>query len=88
MNTIKQSDFRSFAEFYPYYLQEHGNPTCRRLHFVGTRSTASLAILSCSRISSPAGLTGKARHALTKCIHIKVRRLRKSSERPIGRSYR
>ena len=32
--------FRSFAEFYPYYLGEHSNPTCRRLHFVGT----SLAI--------------------------------------------
>jgi hypothetical protein len=36
MNTIKQADFQSFAEFYPYYLQEHGNPTCRRLHFFGT----------------------------------------------------
>lgn len=36
METIKQSDFQSFAEFYPYYLQEHGNPICRRLHFFGT----------------------------------------------------
>lgn len=36
MNTIKQTDFQSFAEFYPYYLQEHGHPTCRRLHFIGT----------------------------------------------------
>jgi len=36
VSTIKQADFQSFAEFYPYYLQEHGNPTCRRLHFFGT----------------------------------------------------
>jgi hypothetical protein len=36
MTTVKQSDFQSFAEFYPYYLQEHTNPTCRRLHFIGT----------------------------------------------------
>jgi len=34
METIKQSDFQSFAEFYPYYLQEHGNPICRRLPWV------------------------------------------------------
>lgn len=28
--------FKSFSEFYPYYLSEHKNPTCRRLHFVGS----------------------------------------------------
>lgn len=28
--------FNSFAEFYPYYLSEHKNLTCRRLHFVGS----------------------------------------------------
>ena len=26
----------SFAEFYPFYLGEHQNRTCRRLHFVGS----------------------------------------------------
>ncbi|MBJ9978274.1 DUF962 domain-containing protein [Pseudomonas sp. S75] len=34
--------FRSFAEFYPYYLGEHANPTCRRLHFVGTSLVIAL----------------------------------------------
>jgi hypothetical protein len=28
--------FASFREFYPYYLSEHANTTCRRLHFVGS----------------------------------------------------
>ncbi|MDP3846139.1 MAG: DUF962 domain-containing protein [Pseudomonas sp.] len=28
--------FSSFAEFYPYYLQEHSNDICRRLHYVGS----------------------------------------------------
>ena len=26
--------FTSFEQFYPYYLSEHSNLTCRRLHFV------------------------------------------------------
>jgi hypothetical protein len=26
----------SFAEFYPIYLTQHANRTCRRLHFAGT----------------------------------------------------
>lgn len=28
--------FNSFREFYPYYLSEHRNPTCRRLHVTGS----------------------------------------------------
>ncbi len=30
------SGFSSFREFYPYYLAEHRNVQCRRLHFVGS----------------------------------------------------
>jgi hypothetical protein len=30
------SRFANFREFYPYYLGEHANVTCRRLHFVGS----------------------------------------------------
>ncbi|EMP56640.1 hypothetical protein MSNKSG1_04876 [Marinobacter santoriniensis NKSG1] len=28
--------FRNFSEFYPYYLEEHSDVTCRRLHFAGS----------------------------------------------------
>jgi hypothetical protein len=34
--TADAKTFRSFAEFYPFYLTEHSNRTCRRLHFVGS----------------------------------------------------
>ncbi len=30
------SEFRSFRDFYPFYLAEHANRTCRRLHFIGS----------------------------------------------------
>lgn len=44
MNESKQSGFNSFREFYPYYLSEHGHPTSRRLHFMGTTLVIALAI--------------------------------------------
>ena len=28
--------FSSFQDFYPYYLSQHQNLICRRLHFLGT----------------------------------------------------
>jgi hypothetical protein len=38
--------FASFAEFYPFYLEEHGHPLNRRLHFVGT----SLVLLTLAAV--------------------------------------
>jgi hypothetical protein len=35
--------FQSFSEFYPYYLSEHLNPTCRKLHFAGTTLVMAIA---------------------------------------------
>ncbi|MBE7636793.1 DUF962 domain-containing protein [Sneathiella sp. P13V-1] len=29
-------EFASFKEFYPFYLSEHSDVTCRRLHFIGS----------------------------------------------------
>ena len=45
---------QSFAEFYPYYLSEHQNRTCRLLHVVG----AMLVLLElCGLIlQQPSGL--------------------------------
>jgi hypothetical protein len=37
------SGFRSFREFYPYYLGEHRDARCRRLHVLG--STLALACI-------------------------------------------
>jgi hypothetical protein len=28
--------YSTFQEFYPYYLGEHSDPACRRLHFAGS----------------------------------------------------
>jgi hypothetical protein len=41
--------FSSFREFYPFYLGEHRNRVCRRLHFAG--SACVLAILAVAIIT-------------------------------------
>lgn len=41
----------SFQEFWPYYLREHANATCRRLHIVGT--TLAFACLWMALFRSP-----------------------------------
>lgn len=35
MSTSAQR-YRSFREFYPFYLSEHADVQCRRLHFIGS----------------------------------------------------
>lgn len=47
-------EFKSFAEFYPFYLSQHQNQICRRLHFVGS----SLGLLGLGA----ALVTGKKRY--------------------------
>ena len=38
--------FKNFGEFYPFYLGEHSNIACRRLHFIGTWLVIGMAILA------------------------------------------
>ena len=40
--------YNSLAEFYPYYLSEHANRTCRRLHVVGTSMVILTAVFALS----------------------------------------
>ena len=39
-----EKKFKSFSEFYPYYLSEHGDPVNRRLHFFGTLLTVIVVL--------------------------------------------
>ncbi|WP_394223110.1 Mpo1-like protein [Alteromonas gracilis] len=34
--TSANTQFASFKEFYPFYLNEHKDSTCRTLHFIGS----------------------------------------------------
>ena len=33
---MPEEQFKTFAEFYPYYLSEHADPVSRKLHYLGT----------------------------------------------------
>ncbi|MDZ3822905.1 MAG: DUF962 domain-containing protein [Pseudoxanthomonas sp.] len=45
--------FNSFREFYPYYLSEHRNRVCRRLHVVGSGLIVLLVGAVLARLLSP-----------------------------------
>lgn len=38
------AQFHNFADFYPFYLSEHSDRTCRRLHFVGSSLVLGLLL--------------------------------------------
>lgn len=40
----ESTPYRTFDEFYPFYLSEHGNRTSRVLHFVGTSVALALVV--------------------------------------------
>ncbi len=42
----KNKKFKTFKEFYPYYLAEHENLICRRLHAIGSTLVIILLILA------------------------------------------
>lgn len=44
--------YRSFAEFYPFYLSEHEHPVCRRLHFAGTSLGLACLIVALITLSA------------------------------------
>ncbi len=38
--------YHSLKEFYPYYLTEHADPTCRMLHYIGTTGLFAIVFAS------------------------------------------
>lgn len=45
-DAVAAGRFGSFREFYPFYLAEHGHPTSRRLHVIGTLLAVLLLVLA------------------------------------------
>ncbi len=46
---MQNDGFRSFAEFWPYYLGEHSRPATRNLHFAGTLAAVAIAAYAAVR---------------------------------------
>jgi hypothetical protein len=49
-------EYRTFAEFWPFYLREHSKPRTRALHYAGTSLVIALAVA--------AALTGRGKWLL------------------------
>lgn len=54
--------YTRFADFYPFYLGEHANPVCRRLHFVGSALVLALLASVVFGVLSPWFLFGLPLH--------------------------
>jgi hypothetical protein len=51
MPTQTAAKYTSFKDFYPFYLGEHSNQTCRRLHFAGTTIGLVCLLLAISTLN-------------------------------------
>eukprot|EP01039_Chlorochromonas_danica_P002879 gene2882-3144_t len=45
-NPASNKPFSTFEEFYPFYLSQHSDVTCRRLHFIGTTLIILLSVFN------------------------------------------
>lgn len=46
MAPAKPKRCTTFREFYPFYLSEHRNVSCRRLHFIGSSLVIVLVVVA------------------------------------------
>ena len=47
-----EKEYKSFKQFYPFYLSEHMNPICRGLHFIGTFCVMGIIFISFTNIKA------------------------------------
>jgi hypothetical protein len=55
---MQEKTYKSFSDFYPFYLSEHSNRISRRLHFTGT--SIALGLLVAAAVTQTWWLTAVA----------------------------